>query len=118
MTNASIPTFAAFRVALASSCLCFAASAEAIDELHRKYVCTACHADTKKLIGPGYQDVADRYRAQYQRDPVVTIDKLTLKVGRGGAGAWGQLPMPPHGHVPEADVRKMVKSVLEMPAKK
>ena len=119
MRSVSTPTRAVlFRTVLAGCILTIATAAQAVDERHKKYACTACHVDAKKLIGPSYQDVADRYRTNYRSDPTATIDKLALKVKRGGARAWGQLPMPPHGHVPDADIRQMVKSVLEMPAKK
>ena len=90
----------------------------AMDETHKKYACTACHADQKKLIGPSYQDVADKYRADYAKDPNAVIAKLSGKVKAGGSGVWGPLPMAPHGHVPDADVQKMVNAVLDMPAKK
>lgn len=102
----------------AALCIVGSTSALAMDENHRKYACTACHADAKKLIGPSYQDVADKYRADYAKDARAVIAKLTGKVKAGGSGVWGPLPMAPHGHVPDADVEKMVKAVLDMPPKK
>jgi cytochrome c len=93
-------------------------SALAMNETHKKYACTACHADSKKLVGPSYQDIADKYRAEYTKDPKAVILKLSGKVKAGGSGVWGPLPMAPHGHVPEADVQKMVKAVLDMPPRK
>ncbi len=95
-----------------------ASNAFALDELHKKYACTACHADATKLVGPAYQDVADKYRADYKKDPKAVTAKLTAKVKAGGSGVWGAIPMTPHGHVPEADIQKMVKAVLDMPPKK
>jgi cytochrome c len=87
----------------------------AMDELHKKYACTACHADNKKLVGPAYQDVADKYRDAYKKDATATVAKVAAKVKSGGSGVFGPVPMPPHGHVPEADIQKMVKAVLDMP---
>lgn len=94
----------------------FAAThALAVNELHKKYACTACHADNKKLVGPAYQDVADKYRDSYKKDAKAATAKLAAKVKAGGAGVYGPVPMPPHGHVPDADIQKMVKAVLDMP---
>jgi cytochrome c len=67
------------------------------------------------LVGPSYQDVADKYRDRYKKDAKAAIDEVVAKVKAGGSGVWGPVPMPPHGHVPDADVQKMVKAVLDMP---
>jgi len=99
-------------------CITGSMAALAMDETHKRYACTACHADARKLVGPSYQDVANRYRADYAKDPKAVIAKLSDKIKAGGSGVWGRLPMAPHGHVPDADVQKMVKAVLDMPAKK
>lgn len=90
----------------------------AMDELHKKYACRSCHADNRKLVGPAYQDVADKYREAYKKDPAATTAKVAAKVKAGGSGIYGPVPMPPHGHVPEADVQRMVKAVLDMPSSK
>ena len=34
------------------------------------------------------------------------------KVKKGGQGVWGQVPMPPNGQVPDADIKSLVKWVL------
>ena len=68
----------------------------------------ACHAVDKKLVGPSYQDIAKKYAGN-----VGAVDLLTNKVKKGGAGAWGPIPMPAHAHVSDADIRKMVEWVLK-----
>ena len=85
-----------------------AGNALAIDELHKKYACTACHADDKKLVGPSYKDVAAKYKAD--KDAVA---KLSEKVRKGGVGAWGQIPMPPNPTPTDAEIKTMVASVLK-----
>ena len=102
----------------AALCITVSTSGLAMDETHKKYACTACHAEARKRIGPSYQDVADKYRADYTKDPKAVIAKLSGKVKAGGSGVWGPLPMAPHGHVPDANVQKMVKAVLDMPPRK
>lgn len=101
--------------AFASLALLAASQALAMDELHKKYVCTACHQDSAKLVGPAYQDVADKYRADYKKDAKGVIAKLAAKVKAGGSGVWGATPMTPNAAVPDADLNKMVKIILDMP---
>jgi cytochrome c len=84
-----------------------AAPAPANEELAKKHACFACHAVDKKLVGPSYKDVAAKYRADKGAEA-----KLFDKVRKGGTGAWGQVPMPPNGHVPDADIKALVKWVM------
>ena len=50
-------------------------NAVAMDELHKKYSCSACHADDKKLVGPSYKEVA----AKYKGDKVLNHYKTPLR---------------------------------------
>ena len=84
-----------------------AAPAAASEELAKKHACFACHAPDKKLVGPSYKEVAAKYRADKGAEA-----KLADKVKKGGTGAWGSVPMPPNGHVPDADIKALVKWVL------
>jgi len=69
--------------------------------------CMACHAVSNKLVGPSYKDVAAKYAGQKGAE-----DKLVQKVLKGGAGAWGPVPMPANPQVSEAEARSLVKWVL------
>jgi cytochrome c551/c552 len=40
------------------------------------------------------------------------LDKLTIKVLKGGVGVWGNAPMPSNPQVSEAEARKLVAWVL------
>jgi cytochrome c5 len=84
-----------------------APAAAAGGELLQKSGCVACHATDKKLVGPSYKDIAAKYGSDKD-----ALDKLAKKVKAGGAGVWGQIAMPPHGHVADADIQAMVKYVL------
>jgi len=86
-----------------------AAPALANEELAKKHACTACHSIDKKLVGPAYKDVAAKYRGQKGIEA-----KLEEKVKKGSVGAWGQVPMPPNGHVSDADVAALVKWVMSI----
>ena len=84
-----------------------ATSAFADNALLKKNNCIACHAADKKLVGPSYKAVADKYRGQSD-----AADKLAKKIRAGGAGVWGAIPMPPHPQVSEADAKKMATYIL------
>jgi cytochrome c len=84
-----------------------AAPAFANPELAQKKNCMACHAVDKKLVGPSYKDVAAKYAGQKD-----AVDKLAQKVIKGGAGAWGPVPMPANVQVSEAEARQLVQWIL------
>lgn len=84
-----------------------ASPARASEELAKKHACFACHSVDKKLVGPAYKDVAAKYRNDKGAEA-----KLVEKVKKGGTGVWGQVPMPPNGAVPDADLHTLVKWIL------
>ena len=69
--------------------------------------CMACHAVEKKLVGPSYKDIATKYAGQAD-----ALDKLAGKVIKGGAGAWGPVPMPANAQINDADAKKLVAWIL------
>ena len=70
--------------------------------------CLACHAVDSKVVGPAFKDVA----AKYKGDPNAEAT-LVEKVKKGGAGIWGQIPMPPNSpRVSDANIQTLVKWVL------
>lgn len=74
--------------------------------LLKKNNCLACHTVDKKLVGPGFRDVAAKYRGQPEAEAA-----LIAKVTKGGKGVWGSMSMPPQSAKPE-DVDAMVKFIL------
>jgi len=74
--------------------------------------CTACHQVEKKVIGPAYNTVAACYADKDAKKVAATKAALVKKVKEGGVGKWGQIPMPAHPQVAEADVAKIVDWVL------
>lgn len=81
--------------------------ARADEALAKKYNCTACHQVEKKVVGPSYRDVANKYKGQ--KDAPV---KLANSVKKGSSGVWGPIPMPPNAAVPDADIKALVAWVL------
>jgi cytochrome c len=95
-------------IALAGFAL-VALPAAANEELAKKNACTACHAVDKKLVGPAFKEVANKYRNDKKAEAM-----LVEKVKKGGVGVWGQVPMPPNTNVSDADVKALVKWVLSL----
>ncbi len=58
--------------------------------LTQKNACNACHGMDKKILGPGFQEVAKKYAARPDG-----LDYLAGKIKGGGTGVWGAIPMPP-----------------------
>lgn len=87
-------------------------SAHAVDvakaqQIAQKNACMGCHAVDKKLVGPSYQDVAAKYKGN--KGAAAT---LVAKVKAGGAGVWGQIPMPAHPGMSDADTKIVVDWIL------
>ena len=94
--------------ALAAAGLIVSAPALANLDLAKKSGCMACHQVDKKLVGPGYQEVAKKYASDKGAEA-----KLIDKVKKGGSGVWGPVPMPPNSpQVKDEDIKTLVKWVL------
>lgn len=78
-------------------------------ELALKRNCMACHQVDKKVLGPAFKDVAAKYAGQGD-----AADKLVVKVMKGGAGVWGNVPMPSNPQVSEAEARQLVGWILTL----
>lgn len=97
---------ATFALTIAAGAM-LALPAQANEALAKKYMCMSCHTLDKKLVGPSYHDVAAKYKGDKGAEA-----KLVEKVKKGGAGVWGQIPMPPNDKVPDADLQTLVKWIL------
>ncbi|TPE43764.1 c-type cytochrome [Pontibacter mangrovi] len=71
--------------------------------------CLACHQEQKKLVGPAYAEVAEKYEANDKN-----IDYLAGKIIEGGSGVWGQVPMSPHPDLSQDDAKEMVRYILSL----
>jgi cytochrome c len=83
--------------------------AHASRDLVQKYNCVACHAEVGRKVGPAYQDIAKKYAGRSD-----AASYLAAKIRSGGAGVWGQMPMPPHPQVPESAARDMATYILSV----
>lgn len=84
--------------------------------LAKRSGCLACHKLERKLVGPGWNDVAQRYK----NDPDART-KLIEKVSRGGGGNWTEVTggkrMPPYGQkVAPENIVTLAEFILGLPA--
>lgn len=84
--------------------------ASANQALAQKSGCLACHGVDKKVLGPGFKDVAAKYKGDKSAEA-----KLVAKVKAGGSGVWGPMPMPPNSpQVKDEDIKSIVQWILAM----
>lgn len=96
-------------VCIASGLLFSAGSAFADADLFRKSNCMACHAVDQKRFGPSLKDVAAKYSGDSS-----AVGMLAKKIQVGGAGVWGQVPMPPQSQVSDADAKALAEYILSI----
>ncbi|CAG2127333.1 Cytochrome c-552 [Cupriavidus yeoncheonensis] len=88
-------------------CVAQADAAADMQALADKNGCFACHGMQSKVVGPGFAEVAAKYKGDGQ-----AAERLGRKIRDGGKGVWGPVPMPSHGNLGEADARKLAEWVL------
>ncbi|WP_035826511.1 SorB family sulfite dehydrogenase c-type cytochrome subunit [Janthinobacterium sp. RA13] len=98
---ATLATVAAKSVAAAP-----AASGKDVKTLLATNGCMACHALDQKVVGPGFTEVAARYKG---KDGAAAV---AANIRSGGAGKWGPVPMPPFSQLSAADAASLAKYVL------
>ena len=75
----------------------------------KKNNCMACHQIERKVVGPSYKEIANKYRTQES-----AADYLAKKIRAGGKGVWGPMPMPAQPHVSEAEAKKLAEYILNI----
>ena len=84
-----------------------ASGALASPELARSKNCLACHHVERKMNGPAYKAIAERYANDQG-----ALKTLSEKIRKGGAGVWGPSPMPPQPQVTPEEAEALVKWIL------
>ncbi|MBJ2173484.1 ThuA domain-containing protein [Aureibaculum sp. A20] len=69
--------------------------------------CKACHAIDKKVNGPSYKDIANKYSKK-------DIGYLINKIINGGSGVWGETMMVAHPTLSTSDANKIVDYVISL----
>ena len=69
--------------------------------------CLACHHVDSPSVGPRYLDVALKYRTRPDALPY-----LKSKLKAGGAGVWGEIPMPAQIGIRDEDADTVIRAIL------
>ena len=69
--------------------------------------CLACHQVDRASVGPQYLSVSLKYR-----DRPDALDYLKAKLKSGGAGAWGEIPMPSQIALKDDDADTILRTIL------
>ncbi len=93
--------------ALAATGILVAGGAQAQEKLAQSAGCMTCHGVDKKIVGPSFKDIANKYRSDKGAEA-----KLATKVKSGGKGVWGDVPMPPNAHVKDEDIKSLVHWIV------
>jgi cytochrome c len=74
--------------------------------------CLTCHKVDHKIIGPAYNDVANKYSATE-----AVVDTLANKIIHGGSGNWGTIAMTAHPTLAVDSAKDMVRYILSLKKK-
>ena len=69
--------------------------------------CMRCHGLERKFVGPGFNEIAQKYAAQADAQSY-----LAGKILSGSVGVWGNVIMPRHPQVSEEDALQMARWVM------
>ena len=73
----------------------------------RKFSCFTCHNAKSRLIGPSFEDIANKYKKD-GRMPGYLVEK----VAQGTTGTWGEQIMPPHKDISRGEITAVVQWIL------
>ena len=77
-------------------------------EIAKRGACMGCHASNKKIVGPSFHSVAEKYKGNPKAIPL-----LAAKVRTGGSGSWGVIPMPANTSLSDPDLALVIAWVLQ-----
>lgn len=69
--------------------------------------CMSCHTLETRMLGPGFKEIAAKYRSTPG-----AREQLVTKVLKGGVGAWGAVPMPPNNQLSQEEATALVNWIL------
>jgi cytochrome c len=95
-------------VAVALAATLFQLSAFANERLAQKYACAACHQAERKVVGPSWAAIRDKYK-----DGSVSAEQLGKTIKAGSTGKWGPVPMPAQPAVTDADAQALAAWILQ-----
>ncbi len=73
-------------------------------DLIRKNACLGCHAQDRKIVGPSFDSIVQRYGS--------FNSGLVDKIMSGGTGAWGPVPMPANRSISYSDAESIMRFIF------
>jgi len=86
-----------------------AGTPQAGEQLTKGSDCFSCHASDHVIVGPAYSAIAKKYAA----DPAAA-SRLARRIREGGSGTWGNIRMPPHPDLKDAQTKEIVQWILSL----
>ncbi len=80
---------------------------ESVKDILTKNACLACHAVDKKVVGPAYQEVAEKRKG----DPA-NAELLAQHIRQGSKDVYGPMPMPPNPGISDDDIKQVVAWIM------
>ncbi|MES2533888.1 MAG: c-type cytochrome [Pseudomonadota bacterium] len=90
-----------------------AAESSGVLQLSSTYGCMSCHGMVRKQVGPGFAQIAERYR-----DDPEALPRTAARIRGGSVGEWGRVIMPRQPRMTEAESRLLAAWVLSQPPAK
>src|SRR5207245_9555018 len=79
-----------------------AGSPRTAEQLTKGSDCFSCHAADHIIVGPAYNAIAKKYAAQPD-----AASRLVRRIREGGSGTWGNVRMPPHPTLTDAQTKEI-----------
>lgn len=84
-------------------------SPQAGERLTKESDCFSCHAADHAIVGPAYNAIAKKYAGQSD-----VANRLARRIREGGSGSWGNMRMPSHSDLTDAQLREIVQWILSL----
>ncbi len=94
---------------IAAVLMAFTGTASANQALAQKSGCLGCHQVDKKVVGPGYKDVAKKYKGNAKAE-----EHIAGVIHNGSKGVWGTMPMPAQPQVKPDDAKALAKWIMSL----
>jgi len=79
------------------------------EQLTKGSDCFSCHAADHIIVGPAYNAIAKKYAGQSD-----VANRLVRRIREGGSGNWGNMRMPSHSDLTDAQLREIVQWILSL----
>lgn len=101
------------KIAIAGALAAASMVGHASEALAGKYACVACHQAAQRVVGPSWNEVAEKHGKAG-----TTPAQLAASIKKGGSGKWGAMPMPPQTTLSDGDAIALATWILQRRATK